>query len=46
MLSPFSFVFFDGYGAHYAFLYSLDDFYHSGKLPKFYDESDFDDGDF
>lgn len=34
---------FDEYGAHYDFPYSLDDFYHSGKLPKFYDESDFDD---
>lgn len=46
MLSPFSFVFFDEHGTHYACPYSPDDFHHNGKLPKFYDESDFNDGDF
>lgn len=46
MLSPFSFVFFDGYGAHYNFPYSFDDYYHCDKFPKFYDESGFDDSDF
>ena len=34
------------YGAHYDFPYSLSDFYYDGKLPKFYDKDDFDDGDF
>ncbi len=37
---------FNWYNAHYDFPSSLDDFYFRGKLPKFYDDSDFDDGDF
>lgn len=34
---------FNWYNAHYDFPFSLNAFYYRGKLPKFYDDSDFDD---